>query len=64
MKIHPDRSNPQHFVLSEVSAQELRNIIQMVNATSWRITPWGKGIIERFSNAVRDNSKFFFDTSW
>lgn len=64
MKIHPDNRNAQSFTLSEVSPQELKNFVEMVKETNWRITPWGKGIIKRFEQAVADNYRFFYDTSW
>lgn len=64
MKISPDSRNPQKFVLSDVSSQELANFVEMVKKTDWSITPWGKGIIERFEKAIADSIKFFSNTSW
>lgn len=66
MIIRPSREKPDHFIL-DVSSQELQNILEAFENTNppWKWnSPWGKGTIQQFKDAIEAGKKYYFRTSW
>ena len=52
MKIYPCYQKAQHFTICDVSRQELVNLLEGVSTIGIANSPWGKGAIRMFEQAL------------
>lgn len=68
MRLIPNRRQASHFDLTEISVQELKNLLEAIKTpggAGWRFnSPWGRGTIEQFESALNAERQYFYETSW
>jgi hypothetical protein len=57
LKIYPDRDNVCGFVV-HLTAQELENVRQGLQAAPHPDSPWSLGTVEQIEAALRDNREY------
>ena len=65
MTIYPHRDKAQHFMIADVSEQEMRNLLEGLQAREPNYqSPWTAGTIAAMQKAIEDSRQFHLNTKW